>query len=168
MRGVRGTRDAGAELTDPLRYIWEAIDKNGAVCEHRPELGPCWIWTKRLWKSGYGRLGYKGRSRRAHSVVWELLRGEPPEGLVPDHLCRERRCVNPDHIEYVTSRENTMRGAAITALNANKSVCKYGHPFSPDNTFITKGGHRSCIKCNQRRNAEGGRRRREREGKVNA
>lgn len=71
--------------------------------------GDCWLWTGNVNHQGYGRYGK--RARYAHQVVRELLGVPVPHGLEPDHLCRRRRCVNPDHTEPVTHAENIARGA---------------------------------------------------------
>lgn len=76
---------------------------------------PCWIWMKGRDKSGYGRTNNRARLVMATHVYWEHFRGEPlPEGLVPDHLCKNHPCVNPDHLEPVTTYENVHRGDSCT------------------------------------------------------
>lgn len=70
----------------------------------------CWEWTGYRMHSGYGQVGIGGAHLYAHRAVWEMLRGPIPEGQTIDHLCRNRGCVNPGHMEIVTSRENTIRG----------------------------------------------------------
>lgn len=74
--------------------------------------GGCWIWTACVEASGYGRMGWNGRATQAHRVSWSMWRGEIPKGLVIDHLCRVRSCVNPDHLEPVTAGVNSIRGLA--------------------------------------------------------
>lgn len=77
-----------------------------------PETG-CWVWTGRLNRNGYGRAWWKGREPVAHRAVWEAILGTIPTGTVLDHLCRNRACCNPKHLEPVTVRENTLRGTAV-------------------------------------------------------
>jgi hypothetical protein len=113
----------------------------------------CWIWVAAM-TSGYGSIGIGSRtdgSRRrelAHRLSYKQLIGPVPEGLELDHLCRNRACVNPAHLEAVTHRENVLRGASLNAFNAKKTHCKHGHPFSPENTYVRKDtGSRMCREC---------------------
>lgn len=109
----------------------------------------CWRWTGETTTDGYGRL-YAGDGPRpmAHRFVYEALIGPIPSGLELDHLCRVRNCVNPLHLEPVTQRENTLRSLAPAAFNAVKTACKWGHPFTPENTYVyPKPSGRSRRKC---------------------
>ena len=113
--------------------------------------GDCWEWTSALHPSGYGYFTAKGRkSWRAHRYAWTLLVGEIATGMTLDHRCRNRRCVNPDHLEPVTSEENNLRSGSFSAINARKTHCKYGHEFTPENTYVQynkgKPGRR-CRAC---------------------
>lgn len=114
--------------------------------------GDCWLWAGNLTKLGYGHLNLDGKTKLAHRASYELLCGPIPEGLTLDHLCRVRHCVNPDHLEPVTSAENVLRGYSLAAQNARKTECPKGHPFSSENTgYVTYQGARSryCRTCNQ-------------------
>lgn len=119
------------------RRLFAAIDKTD----------DCWNWTGSRTASGYGRLKVAGKMRRAHRLTYELLVGPIPEGLVLDHLCRNRLCVRPTHLEPVTERENILRGEGWAALNARKTHCERGHELSPDNTYVDPRGGRICRTC---------------------
>lgn len=110
----------------------------------------CWEWTGPVNDTtGYGtlRLAEK-RSVTAHRWGYEFLTGPVPAGLVLDHLCRNRRCVNPAHLEPVTRGENTLRGIGPSAQNARKTECHRGHPLSGENLMISTG-RRYCRECNR-------------------
>lgn len=107
----------------------------------------CWFWTDALSKTGYGEFYADGRRQLAHRWSYEFFIGPIPDGLHIDHLCRNRSCVNPFHMEPVTNRVNVLRGIGITALNARKTHCKWGHEFTPDNTYNPPTGGRKCRRC---------------------
>jgi len=110
---------------------------------------PCIEWTGYIDRHGYGRCG---RAALAHREEWKKVNGIIPEGLVIDHLCRNRKCVNVNHMEVVTRGENTLRGLATSALNARKTHCLNGHQLAGDNCYIynERNGKRRriCRKCN--------------------
>ncbi len=114
------------------------------------EKGGCWIWKGKISPSGYGVL-----SPLAHRLIFSLLKGEIEDGLVLDHLCRNRSCCNPDHLEAVTSAVNVLRGEALPAQYAKRTHCKYGHPFDADNTYFypspNKKLGRLCKTCRNER-----------------
>ena len=115
-----------------------------------PETG-CWNWTAYRDRNGYGRFRLDGKTHFAHRIAYELLRGEIPEGLQIDHLCRHRGCVNPDHMEPVSSKENTLRGETLAAANVAKTHCPHGHPYSGDNLYVRPDGNRRCRACDAER-----------------
>lgn len=107
----------------------------------------CWLWTGAKQNGGYGVVYTEDRRKLAHRVVYELLVGPIPPGLQIDHLCRVRHCVNPNHLEPVTPRENTLRGEGRAGQRARQTHCIHGHPFTPENTKIEATGYRSCRTC---------------------
>lgn len=107
----------------------------------------CWIWTAAR-SHGYGVVTIDRRLVKAHRSVYQALVGQIPEGLTIDHLCRERACVNPEHLEPVTHRENILRGEGVAAKNAAKTHCPYGHEYDEKNTRRT-GGRRVCRECSR-------------------
>ncbi len=109
----------------------------------------CWLWLGALTAGGYGCFYVDKHYRStAHRVSYELFVGPIPAGLQIDHLCRVRGCVNPDHLEPVTCRENLMRGpTTLNALNVAKTHCPKGHPLSGGNLKTNRHGHRDCGEC---------------------
>lgn len=107
----------------------------------------CWEWTGKRDRDGYVKLN-RGLG---HRVVYQDLVGPIPPGLTLDHLCRVRHCVNPDHMEPVTIKVNTLRGRTIQAANAQRTHCNHGHPFDAANTGRTRQGWRICRACNRER-----------------
>ncbi len=109
--------------------------------------GDCWNYTGGKDRDGYGRTCINGRRGRAHRMVDEALVGPIPEGVVIDHLCRNRSCLNPDHMEPVTNSENVKRGQNVVAINAKKTHCPKGHPYSGENLYVCPRGWRQCRAC---------------------
>lgn len=122
--------------------FWAKIDRHPSGC---------WLWTDGLDHEGYGRLRVDTSTPAAHRYAYELLVGPIPEGLVIDHLCRVRSCVNPAHLEPVTDQVNILRGTSLSAARAIQSHCKRGHEFTAGNTYLwtdAKGRtSRICRSC---------------------
>lgn len=103
----------------------------------------CWIWNASQLPGGYGCFHNPGGSRVAHRAAYEALVGPVPNGFELDHLCRERLCVNPEHLEPVTHAENMARG-----VQANATHCQRGHEFTDDNIYWQgRGRWRACRSC---------------------
>lgn len=116
----------------------------------------CWVWQGALHK-GYGIMRVAGHQRPVHRVAWELEHGPIPDGLVIDHLCRNRACVNTAHMELVTPGENVLRGEAPPAVYARRTHCIHGHPFAGENLKLgTRDGRpiRICRACKRRQRRE--------------
>lgn len=115
-----------------------------AKIQVNPSTG-CWEWTAYIDPLGYSRAQWEGKTGRAHRAVYRILVGEIPAGLVIDHLCRVRHCVNPAHLEVVTHRDNLLRGNTLAAANAAKPRCPRGHEYIA-NPYVPNA--RWCRQCN--------------------
>ena len=105
----------------------------------------CWLWTAALSTGGYAKFAWDGKSQYGHRVAYERFVGPLVEGLEIDHLCRNRRCVNPQHLDQVTGAENQRRSPVSPAgINARKQSCKCGREYTP---HPTTPGRRICIPC---------------------
>jgi hypothetical protein len=121
-----------------------------AMYQPEPNTG-CWLWTHTVDAEGYGRYMLNYKAVLGHRESFRLARGFlPPKGMHLDHLCRQRSCVNPDHLEPVTSRENTRRGITAEVNRAKqlaKTHCPSGHAYDEANTALTRQGFRRCRIC---------------------
>lgn len=106
--------------------------------------GNCWVWTGSKDKDGYGQVSLNNKTHLAHRISYELFNDTIPNGLTIDHLCKNTSCVNPDHLEIVTIKENIHRGESFSAINSRKTHCPKGHKYSG----VDKRGHRICNTCN--------------------
>lgn len=129
-----------------IKRFWDRVDKSGT----------CWLWTGPVNLKGYGQfvpssgLPHLG----AHRFAYIIAKGAIPDGLVIDHLCRVRNCVNPDHLEPVTNKVNILRGISPSAKNARKTHCVNGHAFTKANTYYRRRpgaetDDRECRECNR-------------------
>lgn len=127
---------------DPVAWFWSHIEKTES----------CWLWTGST-VSGYGTILVDRKVTMAHRFAYQLLVGPIPDGYELDHVrtrgCTHRNCVNPAHLEPVTHRINCLRSDSPPAVNAQKTHCKHGHEFTPENTYMFRG-YRYCRACNKR------------------
>lgn len=124
-----------------VKNFWAAVNK-----DH-----PNGCWVRAGWRNphGYTQGSLDGKKKLAHRIAYELTYGPVPEGHEIDHLCRNRACCNPDHLEAVTRRENQSRSdSTFTAINREKTHCPHGHPYNELNTLVTASGYRRCRWCN--------------------
>ena len=129
--------------------FWESVNKDGPVVV--PDLGQCWVWLGATQNCGYGyfgrRVGGKCKNTLAHRHSYESFKGPIPAGLTIDHLCFNKRCVNPSHLEAVPNGVNNARGNSLSARNARKTHCPKGHPYDA----IYSSGGRRCKRCHAER-----------------
>lgn len=130
------------DLNNPVFYkrFWSKV---------RQSPRGCWLWMGST-NFGYGLIAHRGRLIPAHRIAYQWLFGPLAPNEFLDHLCRVRRCVNPFHLEYVSFRENILRGIGPTAINHRKTHCVNGHKFDKSNTYIYEyfdGPHRFCREC---------------------
>jgi hypothetical protein len=138
------------KLTWKQQRTWSPFMRviNGATLI---EATGCWQ-VARVGSAGYGMVSLGNWPLLAHRVTYEALVGSIPDGLDLDHLCRNRGCCNPEHLEPVTKAENLLRGEGVCAKNARKTHCSRGHEFTPENTIVRPNG-RACRLCKTASNA---------------
>ena len=129
--------------------VWERI----RLRLEYPDSG-CWIFTGPKSR-GYGHIGHQRREVATHRVSYEHHVGPIPAGMQIDHLCRQRACCNPEHLEVVTQRENIHRSEAPTIVQFRTGFCKRGHPQTPENRVAYPSlPHGTCRPCINERRAE--------------
>jgi len=121
----------------------------------------CWIWKgscggyEKQGKLPYGRFWFQNKTVMAHRFSYDLFIAKPiPDGYEIDHLCKNPKCVNPNHLEALPSRENSNRSNNPMAINSRKTECIRGHPLVGGNLYIAKDGHRKCLACVKLRTAQ--------------
>lgn len=115
-----------------------------------PDTG-CMNWLGRPNDGGYGRVTHHGKIMRAHRAAYEIAKGPIVDGLVLDHLCRNRICVNPEHLEPVSIGDNVLRGETFAAENKAKTHCPQKHEYTPENTYLSNENMRHCRACGRDR-----------------
>jgi len=112
----------------------------------------CWNWKGRK-DNGYGRFDISGKQHKAHRISYSLLKGILIPLLEIDHLCRNRACVNPVHLEQVSKSVNQRRGFGAGGINSRKTNCPQGHLLYGDNLYIEAStSHRRCLICKRKQN----------------
>ncbi len=136
MKLAIGKQKHGCSVTERFNRFVMPVTESG-----------CFLWVGFVNPDGYGLIQVDGSARGAHRVAYELGKGSIPQGMQIDHLCRVRCCVNPDHLEAVTGKVNTLRGQSIQALNAIKTRCSHGHLLEGQNLRLRPNGSRACKMC---------------------
>jgi len=140
--------DSGVQCVNPAHLGLKphtAEERFWSYVERGPE-NQCWEWQGYIDIDGYGQF-WNETLCRAHRYAYELMVGPIPEGLVLDHLCNNKICVNPHHLEATTNRTNTLRADGLPSRNARKTHCLHGHPFNEVNTYRGEDGGRRCRTC---------------------
>lgn len=122
--------------TFPMKRFWDKVDKTG----------DCWLWRGYIKPNGYATFRLGKDKVYVHRLSYEMANDKIPIGLVIDHTCSVRHCVNPSHLEAVTQRENLLRSPTIVSVESAKTHCSNGHEFNAMNTNYARG-KRHCRVC---------------------
>jgi hypothetical protein len=122
-----------------MERFWSKVDVRSTM--------ECWIWQAARDKDGYGKFFVQGKVCRAPRYSYELTRGPISEGLTVHHLCNNRLCVNPIHLETVRHRTNILLGNGKAAKQTRTLTCFRGHPLYGDNLYLYPRGFRGCRTC---------------------
>ena len=133
-------------MTEPHPFMYRIAIRSKVV-------GECFEWQGAR-SLGYGKISFEKRDQSVHRIAYRLCVGPIPSGFQIDHLCRNRACWRPSHLEAVTQRENLRRGHGPSGVNARKTECPHGHPYDEANTYFYADGSRHCRTCNRERARE--------------
>lgn len=123
-----------------VETFWKHVDRSGGD-------NACWPWTSWMNSKGYGKFKLCGWHSSAHRIAYAVTHGEIPEGYDIDHICNNRACCNPSHLQAISHRENVLRSEnTIAGRQSRQTHCKRGHPLSGDN-LLMEGNKRFCREC---------------------
>lgn len=143
-------------LTFEERFFRRVVKRSGVypnpedpLVDDRVRSSECWMWSGGYNSNGYPRYNCKvpGMGTIPYRISWKILVGDIEDTL--DHLCRNPGCVNPEHLEDVSPKENALRSDNPPGRNARKTHCIRGHPFNGENLLIRPTGHRTCRECSR-------------------
>lgn len=127
-------------------WMAQASARIASRSEPEPNLG-CLLFLGCVTADGYGQIRFGTERFMAHRLAYEAAVGPIGEGLTLDHRCKQRSCVEVRHLEVVTQGENTLRGDGSSGVNARKTECREGHPYSGENLIVSNRGWRDCRIC---------------------
>lgn len=131
-------------LLRELMENWEVGRQRNEFFARVRKTEKCWPWIGMINSAGYSFFFYKGFSLSSHQISYITTHKKMiPKGLCIDHICRNRKCVNPKHLRLLTNKENVLLGIGLTAKNSRKKRCWRGHKFLP----VKYRGMRVCSKC---------------------